>query len=287
VNKLSSLGMLYDHIRPEERLLIDTAKRKGIKLELYDAEDIFFDALEIENAQNFPDTVLQRCISYFRSINLSALLESRSINVINSSKIASLCGNKLLATLTLAKEKIPTPKTFIAFTIESALNALSKIGYPAVIKPIIGSWGRLVAPLKDPESTRAILEDRDCMFPVYQVYYLQEMIERPSRDMRCFIIDDKAVAAIYRYSGPDDWRTNTARGGRVEDCKITAEIEDISIKAAKAFGDGIFGVDIMESPRGLLVHEVNYTTEFRNSVPATGVDIPGLILDYAMRRSKK
>ena len=287
MNKLPSLGMLYDHIRPEERLLIDAAKRKGIKLELYNAEEIFFEASEIDNAQNFQETVLQRCISYFRSINLSALLESRSINVINSSKIASLCGNKLLATSTLTKEKIPTPKTFIAFTIESALNALSKIGYPAVIKPIIGSWGRLVAPLKDPESARAILENRDCMFPVYQVYYLQEMIERPSRDMRCFIVGDKAVAAIYRYSGPDDWRTNAARGGRVENCKITAEIEDISIKAAKVFGDGIFGVDIMESPRGLLVHEVNYTTEFRNSVPATGVDIPGLILDYAVRRSKK
>jgi len=287
VNKLPSLGMLYDHIRPEERLLIDAAKRKGIKLELYNAEEIFFEASEIDNAQNFQETVLQRCVSYFRSINLSALLESSSINVINSSKIASLCGNKLLATSTLAKGKIPTPKTFIAFTIESALNALSKIGYPAVIKPIIGSWGRLVAPLKDPESARAILENRDCMFPIYQVYYLQEMIESLSRDMRCVIVGDKAVAAIYRYSGPDDWRTNTARGGRAENCKITTEIEDISIKAAKVFGDGIFGVDIMESPRGLLVHEVNYTTEFRNSVPVTGVDIPGLILDYAVRRSKK
>ena len=278
--------MLYDYIRAEERLLIDSAKKKGIALKLHNAEEFVADALATNDKQDFQDVVLQRCVSYFRSVHLTALLENKGINVINSSKIASSCGNKLIATLILARAHVPAPKTFVAFSIKSALNAIDKVGYPAIIKPIIGSWGRLVAPLKDPQSARAILEDRDNMFPLYQIYYIQEMVQRPQRDIRCFIIGDEAVAAIYRHSSSDEWRTNTARGGKVENCEVTPEIEEISSKAAKAFGDGIFGVDLMESPRGFLVHEVNYTTEFRNSVPATGVDIPGLILDYAIRRSK-
>lgn len=278
--------MLYDYIRPEERMLIDSSRRKEIKLILHKSEDFFYDALELFDRQEFQNVVLQRSISYFRSLHLTALLENRGITVINSSDIASMCGNKLITTLVLAREKIATPKTYIAFNVDSALKLLSRIGYPAIIKPIIGSWGRLVAPLKDPESARAILEDRANMFPMYQVYYIQEMVQRPPRDIRCFVIGNEVVAAIYRYSVPDEWRTNTARGGKVENCEITSELEDLSLRTAKAFGDGIFGVDLMESPDGLLVNEINYTTEFRNSVSATGVDIPGLILDYALGRMK-
>ncbi len=278
--------MLYDYIRPDERMLIDSSRRKGINLILHKSEDFFCNALELFDKQEFQNVVLQRSISYFRSFHLTALLENRGITVINSSNIASMCGNKLMATLVLAREKIAAPKTYIAFNVDSALKLLSRIGYPAIIKPIIGSWGRLVAPLKDPESARAILEDRSNMFPMYQVYYIQEMVKRPPRDIRCFVIGNEVVAAIYRYSVPDEWRTNTARGGKVENCEITSELEDLSLKTAKAFGDGVFGVDLMESPDGLLVNEINYTTEFRNSVPATGIDIPGLILDYALRRVK-
>jgi [lysine-biosynthesis-protein LysW]--L-2-aminoadipate ligase len=278
--------MLYDYIRPEERMLIDSSRKKGIKLILHKSEDFFCDASELFDKQEFQNVVLQRSISYFRSLHSTALLENRGITVINSSDIASMCGNKLMTTLALAREKIATPKTYIAFNVDSALKLLSTIGYPAIIKPIIGSWGRLVAPLKDSESARAILEDRVNMFPMYQVYYIQEMVQRPPRDIRCFVIGNEVVAAIYRYSVPDEWRTNTARGGKVENCEITSELEDLSLKTAKVFGDGIFGIDLMESPNGLLVNEINYTTEFRNSVPATGVDIPGLILDYTLGRMK-
>ncbi len=279
--------MLYDQIRPEERLLIDAAKRKSLRLRLHNSEELYLNALEVDRRETFEDVVLQRCVSYFRSIHLTALLESRGVSVINSSRIASICGNKLLATIELAGARIPTPSTTVAFSVESALKALSEIGYPAILKPVIGSWGRLVAPLKDAESARAILEDRENMFPLYQVYYIQEMIQRPPRDIRCFLIGDEAVAAIYRYAPKDEWRTNTARGGRVESCKITPQMEELASKVAKVFGEGVYGVDMMESERGLTVHEVNYTTEFRNSVPVTGVDIPGLILDFAGRKVRK
>jgi [lysine-biosynthesis-protein LysW]--L-2-aminoadipate ligase len=279
--------MLYDQLRPEERLLIDAARRKSVRLQLHNSEQTHLNLLETERKEPFEEVVLQRCVSYFRSVHLSAILEGRDIEVINSSRIALTCGNKLLATIELAKAKIPTPRTSIAFTIESAIRALDEIGYPAVLKPVIGSWGRLVAPLKDVDSARAILEDRDNMFPLYQVYYIQEMIQRPPRDIRCFVIGDSVVAGIYRYAPQGEWRTNTARGGHVESCKVTPEMEELALRTADVFGEGIYGVDMMESKNGLNIHEVNYTTEFRNSVPATGVDIPGLILDFAARKMRK
>lgn len=279
--------MLYDQIRPEERLLIDAARRRSVKIQLHNSEEFYLNAIEINRRGPFEDVVLQRCVSYFRSVNLSALLESRGVRVINSSRISSVCGNKLLATVELAKAGIPTPTTAVAFSIESALKALDEIGYPAVLKPIIGSWGRLVAILKDAESAKAILEDRENMFPLYQVYYIQEMVKRPPRDIRCFVVGNSVVAAIYRYAPKDEWRTNTARGGRVERCKITPQMEELALRAAGVFGEGVYGVDMMESDEGLTVHEVNHTTEFRNSVPATGVDIPGLIIDFAVGKVAK
>jgi [lysine-biosynthesis-protein LysW]--L-2-aminoadipate ligase len=279
--------MLYDHIRPEERLLIDAARRKSVKIQLHNSQRLYLNAVEFKHREPFEDVVLQRCVSYFRSVNLSAVLESRGVKVINSSRISSVCGNKLLATMALAEAGIPTPKTAVAFSIESALQALEMIRYPAVLKPIIGSWGRLVAILKDAESAKAILEDRENMFPLYQVYYIQEMVRRPPRDIRCFVVGDTVVAAIYRYAPRDEWRTNTARGGRVEKCEITPQTEELALKAAKVFGEGIYGVDMMEGEGGLTVHEVNHTTEFRNTVPATGVDIPGLIIDYAVNMVRR
>ncbi len=155
------------------------------------------------------------------------------------------------------------------------------------MKPVVGSWGRLAALLKDKETAASIIEDREVMFPLYQVYYLQEFVKRPPRDIRSFVIGDQTVAAIYRVSGQGDWRTNTARGGRAEKCPISGELDDLSQKAARAVGGEIVGVDLMESEIGLLVHEVNNTTEFKNTVPATGIDIPALIVDYLNSSSKK
>jgi [lysine-biosynthesis-protein LysW]--L-2-aminoadipate ligase len=279
--------MLYDQLRPEERLLIEAAKRKSLRLGLHNSQKVYLNINNMDQEKLFEEVVLQRCLSYFRSIHFTSLLENIGINVINSSKIASECGNKLLASIKLEKAQIPTPNTIVAFSIESALKALDNIGYPAVLKPIIGSWGRLVAPLRDKESAKAILEDRENMFPIYQIYYIQEMIRRPSRDIRCFVIGNSVVAAIYRYAPEDDWRTNTARGGHVESCKVTNNMEELALRATKIFGEGVYGVDMMESDNGLTIHEVNYNTEFRNSVPATGVDIPGLILDFAIQKMRR
>lgn len=261
-------------------MLIESAKKKEIPLKLYDAEHDYF-RLTDDKGEDFEQVILQRCMSYYRALHLTAFLEGKGVKVVNSLQAAVICGNKALTSIALAKAGIPIPKTMLAFTEEAALGALDELGYPAILKPVIGSWGRLIAPLKDPDSARAFIENREYMFPIYQVYYLQEMIEKPDRDIRCFVIGDRAVAAIYRYSAPGDWKTNVARGGRAEPCTVTGELEEISVKAAETVGGGVLGVDLMESDRGLLVHEVNYTTEFKSTVNATGVDIPGLIIDYA------
>lgn len=226
-------------------------------------------------------------MSYFRNVHSTAALEGAGIRVVNCFDSAWVCGNKLFGSLRLVKAGIPTPKTRVSFNEDAALRSAGGLGYPAVIKPVVGSWGRLSALLKDEDFARAIIEDREHMFPLYQVYYLQEYVKRPPRDIRSFVVGGRTVAAIYRYSGSSDWRTNTARGGRAESCKISRELDELSIRAAEATKTEIAGIDLMESEEGLVVHEVNNTTEFKNTVPATGVDMPKLIVDYLVSLQKR
>ncbi len=280
------IGMLCDRIRPDERMIIDAAKRKDVDLKVHNVDELVFDVTK-DLGTKFENVILQRVMSYFKSMHVTALLENSGIKVVNSFNAAFVCGNKLLTSIALSKAGVPTPKTVVAFTDDSAVKALDKVGYPAILKPVVGSWGRLIAPLKDLDSARAILETREYMFPLYQVFYIQEMIQNLLRDIRCFVIGDRAVAAIYRYSAPGEWRTNVARGGRAETCPITSELEELCVKATKAVGGGAFGVDMMETPNGLVVHEVNYTTEFKATTESTGVDIPSLMLDYLIDMARR
>jgi [lysine-biosynthesis-protein LysW]--L-2-aminoadipate ligase len=282
---MPTITILYDTARWEEKAIIEAAKRKNVVLKPIECKDQYYNLGKISKA-GYGDIVLQRCVSYFRSLHLTALLEAHDVKVVNGLKESITAGNKLLTTLALIRAGVPTPKTMLAFTPEGSLAALEELGYPAVIKPVIGSWGRLLALVNDKEAAEAVLEDREYMFPLYQVYYLQEKVNRPPRDIRAFVIGDRVVAAIYRVSADGNWRTNTSRGGKAVNCAVTKEVEEICLKAARAIGEGIFGVDCMETPNGLVVHEVNNTTEFRNSVPATGVDIPSCIVDYLLEKAK-
>ncbi|MEJ2178398.1 MAG: lysine biosynthesis protein LysX, partial [Gammaproteobacteria bacterium] len=108
-------------------------------------------------------------------------------------------------------------------------------------------------------------------------------IPKKGRDIRAFVIGDECVAAIYRSS--DHWITNTARGARASNCPVTGALEDICVNAAKAVGGGVVAVDLFESEQGLLVNEVNYTMEFRNSIDTTGVNIPNLVIDYVLSQA--
>jgi [lysine-biosynthesis-protein LysW]--L-2-aminoadipate ligase len=280
--------VIYDKIRFEEKALYDKAKKKGIRAQIVDAKTIAIDTEIKRKALQLGDVILQRSISHFRGLYLTACLEYLGFLVINKFKVGETCGNKLITSLTLAKYQVPTPKTHFAFSAESAIEVISKIGFPLVLKPIVGSWGRGVFPLRDEEVTNMIVEMREeDDSPLARIYYIQEMIKRPPRDLRCIVVGDKVVAAIYRYSAENEWRTNVARGGKAEVAPITNELEDIALKAAKAVGGGILGIDLMEDEeRGLLVHEVNNTVEFKGASNVSDADIAGAIIEYALKIAK-
>jgi [lysine-biosynthesis-protein LysW]--L-2-aminoadipate ligase len=282
----NSLVILYDNIRWEEKALYEAAKKKGVNVENVDCKNLVANLNDRKSKYN-QQVVLQRSVSYFKNVHSTAALEGLGAHVINPLYAAIICGNKMYAHMELEKAGVKTPKAVAAFSEEGALAALDEIGYPAVIKPTVGSWGRLIALLRDKEAARAVIEDREHMFPLYQVYYFEEFVERPPRDIRAIVVGDRVVAAIYRYSGEGEWKTNMALGGHAEACPITKELEDICLKSTRALGGKIVGVDLMESKSdGLMVHEVNNTTEFKNTVRVTGVDIPGLMIDYALGQGK-
>jgi [lysine-biosynthesis-protein LysW]--L-2-aminoadipate ligase len=279
----SSLTLLYDTIRWEEKAIYEAAKKKGIELKKIDCKDLVLD-LNTSNSEFNNQIIIQRCVSYFKSLHSTAALEGLGAKVINPLNTAINCGNKLFTHMLMKKKGIQTPKVITAFSSESALSALNDFGYPIIIKPTIGSWGRLIALLRDKEAAKAVFEDREHMFPLYQIYYLEEFVSRPPRDIRAIVVGDSVVAAIYRYSEKDEWKTNMALGGRAENCPITNELEDICIKSSQAVGGKIVGVDLMESSKdGLLVHEVNNTTEFKNTVRITGINIQDMIVDYSLQ----
>lgn len=278
------IGLVYDRIRWEEKQLLKAAQDREIKVKMVDSRKESVNLLSNyeEIRETFGDPVLQRCISYFRGLHLTAILESKGVRVVNSFDVSLKCGNKLFTTLTLSKAGVPVPETMAAFTMDGVFKALNDLGYPAVLKPVVGSWGRLMAILKDKETTQAIIELREKINnALLQIYYVQKWVDRPPRDIRVVVVGDEVVAASYRYSPVDDWRTNVARGGKSEVCPITPELEEVALKAAEAVGGGVLAVDCMESrEKGLLVHEVNNTVEFRGLASTTNVDIAGKIIEY-------
>ncbi|MBI2937500.1 MAG: lysine biosynthesis protein LysX [Thaumarchaeota archaeon] len=284
------LGLIYDRIRWEEKALATAAEAKGLENNRIDVKEIYLDTdwTPKETQKKFGDVILQRCISYFRGLHTTAFLESKGLKVINNMDVSLTCGNKLLTTMKLEKAKVPTPRTILSFTEESALNSIETLGYPAVLKPVTGSWGRMVVQLKDKETAQAMLEMRGQMEgSLNQIYYVQEMVQRPPRDIRTIVAGDRIIAAIYRYAPDGDWRTNIARGGHGDICKVTSELEDVALRAAETVGGGLLGVDAMESPRGILVHEVNNTVEFKGAASVCSVDIAGEIIDYMLKEARR
>ena len=278
------ITVLYDTIRLEEKLLIKAAKKNDIPIEMVDCKQLFVDLNK--NTHDF-QTVLQRCVSYYRNIHSTATLEGLGARVINSLKTGILAGNKLFTHMLLQKAGIPTPEATIAFSKEAAMQSLEKNGYPKIIKPTVGSWGRMVSKLNDKDSAESIIESRESMHPIYQMYFLEEFVQRPPRDIRAIVIGDTVAGAIYRVSNDANWKTNTHLGGSAEACKVSNELEDICIKAKNTVQGEIVGVDLMESnDKGLVVHEINNTTEFRNVVKVTNVDIPTQMLDYLKNSSR-
>jgi len=275
------IAILMSRVRVEEKLLLAALEARAISYELIDDRKVILDLHQ--NGFRRYDVVLERCINHSRALYALRILNDWGVPTVNSYPAALTCGNKLETTSALIRAGVPSPRTRVAFTPQSALDAIEKMGYPVVLKPAIGSWGRLLAKVNDREAAEALLEHKQVLGSYHHsIFYIQEYIPKPERDLRAFVIGDKTVAAIYRHS--PHWITNTARGGHATNCPVTPELNDICVRAARAVGGGVLGVDLLEDPeRGLLVNEVNYTMEFRNSIDTTGVDIPDKVVDYVLR----
>ena len=284
--KRHRIGVLYSRVRVEEKWIFASLERRGLDYERLDDRLIHFDLENPEPWRQY-DAILERSISYTNGLYACRIFNIWGIPTVNTAAVAEACGDKLITTALLARAGVPQPHSRVAFTPESALETIEAKGYPVVLKPVIGSWGRLLAKVNDRDSAEAILEHKAVLGSVqHSVFYIQEYIKKPGRDIRAVVVGDKVITAIYRKSA--HWITNTARGGEGELCPVTPELEEVSLKAAQAVGGGVLAVDVIEDPeRGMLVNEVNHTMEFHTVQPLSGIYIGDTIVGYTVEMASK
>ena len=278
------VGVLCSRVRVEEKLLFEAMRQKGIQYEKIDDRDVIFQLNDKDAAAFDYDVILERSVNHSRALYALQIFNDWGIKTVNTADVARICGDKFITSQALLKHDVPTPRTALAFTPESALQAIEHMGYPVVLKPCIGSWGRLISKINDRQAAEAILEHKQILGSYHHsIYYIQEYVQKPGRDIRSFVVGNETIAAIYRTS--EHWITNTATGGKASNCPVTPDIDALSQAAAQAVGGGLVAIDLMESDHGLQVIEVNYTMEFRNSIHTTGVDIPGKMIDYVVQEA--
>ncbi len=276
-------GILVSYVRFEEKKIFEALQARNIKFDkIYDNEII----LDYQRDNTSYDLILDRSISHTRSLQCLKIFNDWGIKTVNNWKVANICGDKSLTTSVLVSKGIPMPHTMIAYSPESALKAIEEMDYPVVLKPAIGSWGRLISKVNDREAAEGLVEHKKTLGTYHHSsFYIQKYIDKPGRDIRVLVIGDKIATAIYRKSS--HWLTNASRGATAEAFTVTSEIEELSLKAAEAVGGGILAVDILEDKDKYLVIEINYTPEFKLLHETTGVDIAGMMVDYAMEVAKK
>lgn len=275
-------ALLHGLIRPEERMLLEALGERGFDVEAVDVRQRTFGPDEAPDW----DVAVCRVLSHHRALAVTRTLAARGVPVVNPPRTIEVCGDKWATTLALADAGLPMPATRVAFDADAAVDAAEELGYPVVVKPTQGSWGRLLARCNDRDALEAVLEHKEVLGgPGHQVLYLQELVDKPGRDIRLFATGDQAIAAIYRES--DHWITNTSRGATARNCPLTDELADLVPPIRQATGGEVLAIDVLESGDDLLVAEVNHTTEFRNSIDTTGVDIPARIADHVAEVAKR
>ena len=278
------IAILCSRVRVEEKLLFAAFEALGVEVERYDEREI---AAQV-GAFNPPvDVLLERSVSTSLGLVALQLYEAAGVRTINTFETASICADKIRTSVVLGKAGIPQPHTEVALSSDAALDAIERMGYPVVLKPAVGSWGRLLARINDREAAEAVLEHKEVLGGVgHNIFYIQEYVDKPGRDIRAFVVGNEPICAIYRAA--PHWITNTARGGEASNCPITPEIDALCRQVTTAItgeAGGVLAIDLFEDPqRGLLVGEVNHTMEFRNSIDTTGVDIPARVAQYVIEQ---
>jgi [lysine-biosynthesis-protein LysW]--L-2-aminoadipate ligase len=281
------LGVLVSYLRPEEKAILSAARDRGVEVTpIFDRQLVIDLSSKDAPGSGFDfDVVLDRCVAHSRSGYTLRALQRWGIPTLNSPEAVRLCDDKAENSLVLEAAGIPHPRTLIAFDVDSAIVACETVGYPAVLKPVTGSWGRLLARANGPEQARTILEQKKELGSFHHaIFYVQEHVEKPDRDIRAYVVGDRVLAASYRTA--QHWVTNAARGAESIPCPITPEIENLALRACHAVGARLAGIDLLETPDGLEVLEVNTGGEFKGLMSTTDVDIAGAIVDEAVSMAR-
>lgn len=278
------LGVLVSFLRQEEKLILNAARARDMDVTpVFDRELVLnISAPTAKDSGVDFDVLLDRSVVHSRAGYTLFAMERWGIPTLNSAAAVSVCDDKARASMVLEAAGIPSPKTVIAYSVESALAACEELGYPAVMKPVTGSWGRLISKVNGPEQAKAIISQKSEHGSFHhEIYYIQEFIEKPGRDIRAYVIGGHIVAASYRTS--QHWITNAARGAVSLPCPITPEIEDLALRSCAVVGARLAGVDLIETSEGLKVIEINTGGEFKGLMTTTDRDIAGEIVDEAVR----
>lgn len=273
------LGLLHSTIREEDKLFMAAAGDLGLEIVPLDVRGMI---LNPDCWQDSYNIMLERCLSTSLGWHAVMFIESMGIPVVNPIRVAANCENKMQTSLLLHQHGVPTPPFALAFGETEAKRAVEQLGgYPVVLKPVSGSWGRLLAKINDEDALEGVVEQKMLLgSPSHKLLYLQKYIEKRGRDIRATVVGNSVPCAIHRYS--PHWITNTARGAHAEPCAVDEAMEKICLQAAATVGGGFLGVDLFETADGYLINELNHTPEFKNVQRVTGVNIAQAALRYCM-----
>lgn len=274
------VGVLHSRIREDEKLLLEALRERDHDVAPIDTRTLSFPLAGPPAAVEELDIVINRCLSSSQSRYTTRFIDAYGIPVVNPPRTADICADKVKGSLALLAAGVPTPTTEVAFTRESAMEIIERFGYPCVLKPVTGSWGRLIAKIDSRDAAEAILEHKETLGGYeHKVFYLQEFIDKPGRDIRVLSADGDPIAAMIRSS--DHWLTNAAKGATTDPFPVPDRVRTLVKQASAAVGGGLLGVDLMEDGDNFVVHEVNSTVEFKALNRTTDdVNVPERIVEW-------
>ncbi len=279
-----NVGVLYSRIRRDEKLLLGELRERDHEVTKIDVRRQRFDLTEPPESFAGLDVLVDRCLATSRSVHVTQFAAAYGVPVVNAPGTATVCANKVRTSLALSGAGVPTPTTEVAFTTDAAMETVESFGYPCVLKPVVGSWGRLMAKLDSRSAAEAVLEHKETLGHYeHKIFYIQQFVDKPGRDIRVLAVDGEPVAAMTRRS--DHWLTNAATGAETARFDVDDEVREVVARASDAVGGGLLGVDLMETgDDGYTVHEVNHTVEFKALNEVAAVDVPGRVVDWLEAR---
>ena len=216
---------------------------------------------------------------FFR-LDLLNAMEEYGLKLINSRESLEIASDKFLTSIYLDRHNIPTPKTIICENPNDALEAFKELGKDVVLKPLYGSKGIGITRISDMGFAENVIYT---LGQLNEIFYIQEFIKHNHRDIRVFVLGNKAIAGMYRVS--NNWKTNIHSGATVEPIELTEDIKNLALKAAKITKTEIAGVDIVESEKGLLVLEVNSIPGFTALQKVTEINLAEEIVSYFLKNA--